>query len=150
MKPGKKRRQKPKILEAKDGPPIISCPFCIPPHPIQPNEPARCGTVLELRAVQQTYRSVDCVFCGTGAGTLVKIGEQYKHAFECTPGARLYAEPPELSKSAAFIWRLPNFIHKILVRRLGRRVIEVTNQGQVAGYAWENESEYGKEIQVPI
>jgi hypothetical protein len=130
------RRQAPRIRQ--DGKTIvIECPFCHPPHPLRVDIPSPCGTILELYAVQQLYQDVTCALCGKSGGTLIKVGDQYRHAHDCSPDKRIFTTPPKLSKSAAFFWRLPRFFQLAWGRRFRKRVIEVSQQGKVVGYTWD-------------
>ena len=136
MKP-RIRRQAPRISNDGKGV-LIECPYCHPPHPLRVDLPAPCGTILELRAIQNLYRDVKCVLCENSQGTLIKVGEYYRHAHECSPGKRIYTVPPEKSRSAAVFHRFPKFLHKFYARNFGKVVIELSHQGEVAGYAWDS------------
>lgn len=131
------RRRNPKIHQGNNGV-EIQCPFCFPPHQLAVDIRARCGTILELKAIQLLYSSVKCALCGGAQGTMVKIGERYRHSFDCKPGHTIYTVPPKASKSAAYFWRFPEGIHKLVWRYLGRKVIQLSTEGQIAGYAWDN------------
>ena len=131
---GPKIRKRPPKLKTDDGKAEILCPFCFPSHPIQIEFPSSCGTILELSAIQSLYKDVTCALCGGARGSLVKIGEKYKHAHDCTPGQHLYAVPPKKSRGARAFWYLPNFAHTYLWRVSGRKVIELSNDGKVTGY----------------
>ena len=115
----------------------VLCPFCARPHILPIVGPAACGTRLEIRAVQKVYHGVACSLCGKAQGTMVRVGDKYKHAVPCTPGKELYATPPPASRSAAFWWGAPKFVHYFIARRFGRSVVEFKQQGKVVGYAWE-------------
>ncbi len=136
------RRQHPRITLREDVV-LIECPFCYPTHPIQPDKPARCGTTLELHAVQVTYTAIECNLCRKSEGTLVKIGERYKHDYDCTPGKTFYTVPPEPSRVASLFWRMPNFIHTWYANRTGRVIVEITStdtetkESKVTGYGWD-------------
>lgn len=136
--PGGWERRKvvqPRIVEG--GSAQVMCPYCPRPHPLPLNEAAACGTRLEIRAVQKVYKGVTCALCGGALGTMVRIGENYKHSHQCTPGKELYAAPPPASRSAALFWHAPKFIHYFMARNLKRAPIELKQNGKVVGYAWE-------------
>ena len=133
---GPKIRKRPPQLKTDNGRVEIFCPFCFPTHPIQMEFSAPCGTILELSAIQSLYKDVTCALCGGARGSLVKVGEKYKHAHDCTPGQHLYTVPPKKSLGARAVWYLPTFVHNWLWRVSGRKVIEVSSDGKVTGYAW--------------
>lgn len=130
------RRKAPRINNVAGGV-TIECPYCHPPHQLRVDVPARCGTILELNAVQNLYQDVTCALCGKSGGTLLKIGERYRHANECSPGKVIYTVPPKASRGAALFWRLPNFLHLAWARRFGKKVVELSQDGSVTGYAWD-------------
>lgn len=115
----------------------IHCPFCHPPHVLRIDLPSPCGTILELKAVQNLYKDVSCALCEGSQGTLIKVGESYKHVHNCSPGKHLYTVPPETSLSARLFWKLPTFLHKLVWIQMGKKVIEVSSKGKVTGYAWD-------------
>ncbi len=130
------RRRPPKIRKNKEQV-LILCPYCWPEHTINPEAPANCGTLLELAAVQTTYSRVECALCGGSAGTLIKVGERYKHEYDCTPGKTIYTVPPSKSRLAALAWKAPPFVHRFIARRWGRAVVELSAEGDVTGYGWD-------------
>lgn len=131
-------RTAPARIEMKKGDAQILCPYCYPPHPIITDIPANCGTVLRLVAEQVVYTSVDCVLCGETGGTLIKIGESYRHDHDCTPGKTIYAVPPQRSRSAALLWHAPTFIHTFMARKFGRAITDIKNkEGDHAHYGWD-------------
>ena len=130
------RRKAPHIKETGAGI-EIHCPFCHPPHVLRIDMPSPCGTVLELKAVQNLFQDIACALCGGKQGTLVRIGERYKHVHDCSPGKHLYTVPPEQSRSARWFWLLPEFLHRFVWTRLGKKVIELSSGGTVTGYAWD-------------
>ena len=141
-KQSNQRKASPRIT-LRDDIVLIECPFCHPAHPIQPDKPAGCGTTLELHAVQQTYKAVDCALCGSQQGTLVKIGERYKHDYDCTPGKTIYTVPPKPTRAAALFWRMPSFVHNLVASKYGKVVVEITStdfetkESKVTGYGWD-------------
>ena len=134
----KGNRRAPAKVENKKGQVTISCPFCYPPHPIITDVPASCGTVLELTAHQNVYTGIECALCGQSNGTLVKIGETYKHEHDCTPGQTIYTVPPEKSFSARLLWNAPDFVHTFIARRWGRAIADIKEpDGQHSYYGWD-------------
>lgn len=130
------RKGNPRIRQGSTGT-VIECPFCHPPHPLRVDMKANCGTILELKAVQSLYQNVKCALCGGIQGTMVKIGERYRHSYDCVPGHTIYTVPPKASRSAALFWRLPEALHKLVWRYLGRKVIQLSTEGKIAGHAWD-------------
>lgn len=131
------RKQAPRISQDGKGM-VIECPFCHPPHRLRLDMPAPCGTILELKAVQSLYQDVTCVLCGKPGGTLIKVGELYRHANECSPGKRLYTIPPKPSKTAAIFYRFPKWIQARYTRRTRKYAVQLSDQeGEVHGYAWD-------------
>ena len=131
------RRQAPVISQSGKGI-IIECPFCHPPHQLRLDIPAPCGTILELKAVQSLYQDVTWALCGQTGGTLIKVGELYRHANECSPGKRLYTIPPKPSLGAAIFYRLPKWIQARHTRRTRKYAVQLSDQeGNVHGYAWD-------------
>ena len=133
----KGNRTAPARVENKKGQVTISCPYCYPPHQIITEVPASCGTVLELVAVQNVFSGVDCALCGESGGTLVKIGETYRHDHDCTPGKTIFAVPPPKSIFAAMFWRAPTFAHKFIARRFGRAVTQITGKNGDPYFGWD-------------
>lgn len=137
--PGGWERRKlvrPKVVDAT-GNAQVMCPFCPRPHPLPLDGPASCGTRLDIRAIQKVYKGVACVLCGGQQGTMVKVGDKYKHAHNCTPGKELYTTPPPFSRSAGLMWHMPNFVQQWHAWIWKRAAIELKQEGKVVGYAWE-------------
>ena len=130
-------RERPPRINRAGGGIEIQCPFCYPTHPLRVDISARCGTILELNAVQNLYQEVSCSLCAGTQGTLVKIGDRYKHIHECTPGKTIYTVPPKKSLSARLFWNLPDVLHKWVWNNRGRKVIQLSTEGQVTGYGWD-------------
>lgn len=131
-------RRKTPLIETVEGGIEIRCPFCHPSHVLRVDMPSPCGTVLEFKAVQNLYQDVTCALCGGKQGTLMKIGDRYRHSYDCKPGHHLFAQTPPLSLAAKLCWRLPNFAHMFIFKRFKRRVMEVSDKEtkELIGYAW--------------
>ena len=132
----KVRRKAPRINQSDDGI-AIYCPFCHPPHQVSLDTRATCGTVLELTAVQTLYQDVTCSLCGNGQGTLLKIGESYRHAHECTPGHTIYTVPPKKRRSAALAWKMPDWFSMFLANRFNLTAVELIRGDELQGYGWD-------------
>jgi len=115
----------------------ILCPFCSDHHALPLKGEAACGAQLEIVATQQTYRNVSCALCGQPGGTLIKIGENYRHSHDCKPGYTLFKEPPKRSRSAGLFWHVPQAVHRFLWKNFRLKVMQVFVGGKVSGYAWE-------------
>lgn len=131
-------------LLSKDGKgnAMLLCPFCTPPHPINPDSPSICGTILQVRALQTVYKPKKygskevCVKCQKGGFEMVLFQGALVHTHDCTPGVVAMSTPPKYSLFAKFTYgmrdgRLKNFIQK----RYGRAVPveEVTPKGEKTG-----------------
>ena len=110
-KPGQRLRLKPKLrrkpprIEHTKGDTQILCPYCPDAHPIFVNKTSGCGTKLELVAVQEVYtgKKVRCVLCGQTGGTLMRVGDLYRHTHECTPGRTLMTAGAVAASMASWI-----------------------------------------------
>lgn len=103
----------PKIVKEKDGTAILLCPFCNPSHPLQPNIPSACGTVLMVTAKQVVVRAkydkhFTCVKCGKGGGEMVQYQQGFIHTKECDPSKVTMLIPPTYSKFAALVYGMKN------------------------------------------
>ncbi len=137
------RRRGPKIKE-ENGDIVLFCPFCHPPHRISLDTAATCGTILELTAVQTLYQDVTCELCGRGQGTLLKIGESYRHAHDCVPGRKIYTVPPKKRRSARWAWKMPDWATMFLGKRFNLTPVELrTKEGTIDGYGWDKVIEDG-------
>ncbi len=140
-----KTRRKPPIVETHKKATVAMCPFCATPHPLNANEVSACGTILEISAVQQTFsgKHMNCALCHKPGGTLVKVGDQYVHSHECTPGVHLHTVAPENSLTAAIFWRLPDFVLLWIAKKFKRTpqmlgpLAENGKITQIEGYAWQ-------------
>lgn len=130
------RRKRP-VAILVEGKRVIGCPFCRPSHPLPINgTQAICGTWINVEAVQNTYfeRELKCVVCGNSGGNMVRIGDSYRHSYECKKDRVIYAKQPKLNVLAKLAWKLP----KPVMKALKINPIEVTNQdGEVLGYTWD-------------
>lgn len=120
----------------------ILCPFCEPPHPIAVGQDSACGTSLRVSAVQVIIpsrtvhrRNLICVKCHKSGGRMIKYFNGYVHLDECTPNTKLMTAPPEFSKLAAAVFKLPPLLRGPLERRLGqaKQVKEVDPSGKDTG-----------------
>ena len=125
-----------RIEMTKNGAKIL-CPYCYPPHQIITETPASCGTVLELVAVQNVFSGIDCALCGESGGTLIKIGETYRHDHDCTPGKTIFAVPPPKSMFAAMFWRAPKFLTMFVARRYGRAATKIEGKNGKPYFGWD-------------
>lgn len=124
----------------KDGSAGLYCPFCKPTHKIAPGMESLCGTRLEVRAVQIVIRAkyqkdMVCVKCGKGGGDMVRFQNAFIHANDCTPGVATLTEPPEYSRLAKWIYKLPEFIKSRIEKKYGNimPVDEVNQKGERTG-----------------
>lgn len=133
-----KHRSKPAKMVVKDGKLIILCPFCEEDHPIDVQNVAKCGTVLQVNAVQEVWKNAACALCGIQDDrTLVKIGSQYRHIDDCSPGKKLYVIPPKPSFTARLFYFTPETLQHYVARRFGKVSIRLEREGKLLGYAWD-------------
>lgn len=132
------RRVRPPLIGKVEGNAAVLCPFCKPPHPILADREGPCGTRLELRAIQVTYENVVCTLCGKSGGTLVRVGDRYRHTYNCSPGKYLYATPPKKSILAGILFKMPDWTHLQFARMFGKVAVEFFDaNGRRAYYTWE-------------
>jgi hypothetical protein len=148
----------PRIAKDKNGNALLLCPFCVPPHPLQPNVPAACGTSLVLTAEQVIVRAkydknFICVKCGKGGGEMVKYQNGFIHVTDCDPNKITMLEPPVYSKFAALVYGMKNKrIKKFIEDRKGQAVpVEEIDQkgiktGTVLGYFFFKDVKNGEQI----
>src|SRR5512139_3341408 len=96
------RERVPILSKDGKGNALLLCPFCTPPHPINPQTPAVCGTILQVRALQTVYHAKNygdevCVKCGKGGGEMVVFQGALVHTNDCTPGVVALSTPPKYS-----------------------------------------------------
>ncbi|MCJ7744595.1 MAG: hypothetical protein MUO99_08605 [Dehalococcoidales bacterium] len=119
----------------------FGCPFCKPPHELPPpGQVARCGTYINIQAVQNIYfeRNLVCIVCGKGGGTMVKIGDNYKHTHDCYPGKKMLQKQPKFNPLAKVIFSLPKSVQQALNKTLGLASMQVTDkEGKIVGYSFD-------------
>jgi hypothetical protein len=138
--PMTERIGQPIITRDKQGNAILNCPFCEPTHPLRPENNAQCGTMLQVRAVQITYKAkydkrFVCVKCGKGGGEMVKFQNGFVHTHNCSPGVVTLENPPAFSKLAERIHAMPPMMKKSLEAIFGETipVLEVMPDGTKTG-----------------
>lgn len=153
------RKGIPKIIKDPNGNAMLLCPFCKPSHPLQPNSPAACGTILILTAEQTVIhakyeKKLICVKCGKGGGDMVMYQNAFIHVHNCSPDVMTMTQPPKFSKRAALVYGLKwGWLKGIIERYTGRAlpVDEVkqdgTRTGVVLGYFFHKEIKNGKHSQ---
>lgn len=132
----------------------LSCPFCKPPHPLDPTQESMCGTVIQVTAVQTVYKAqymnepTKCLKCGESMGEMIRFGGAFIHAVDCTPGMALMTETPKLTPWARFIYHMPDFAKRPIERRTGRASpLELIDEkgektGEIAGYFFYKGAQY--------
>lgn len=106
------RERVPIISKDDKGNALLLCPFCTPPHPINPESPAICGTILQVRALQTIYKAKKydpktvCVKCQKGGGEMVLFQGALIHTHDCMPGVVALSSPPKYSNFAKYVYGL--------------------------------------------
>jgi hypothetical protein len=138
------RTRTPLLIEVvKDGKKIksLGCPFCKQTHELPPiGQTSRCGTYVELNAVQNIYfeRNLVCIVCGKTGGTMVKIGENYRHTHDCYPGKKILEKQPKFNPLAKVIFGLPKSVQQALNKTTGLASMQVTDKdGKIVGYSFD-------------
>lgn len=137
------RRAVPKVEKTPKGVALL-CPFCVPPHPLMPDQEARCGTIIEVNAVQMIVpvrtirqKNLVCIKCGKGAegGEMVRFNNGYVHLKECSPETKLITEPPKFDIVAQIVYKMPTKIRAMIEKRTGaaKQVDEIDAQGKPTG-----------------
>lgn len=135
------REALPGINRTKDGT-VLTCPFCTPSHPIVPNEPNACGTVLRVTAVQTIIparvtrmQKLTCLKCHQAGGEMVQYMNGYIHLTDCTPGTKLLRVPPRYNRMAAVVSKLPAWARGGVEKYTGRAeaIREINLQGEETG-----------------
>lgn len=137
----KDREAKPLVMRKKDTV-EIHCPFCKPSHPIHVGKTAQCGTVLILTAKQELWKGVNCALCGKGDGTLMRVGNLYRHTHDCTPGMNLFhsENKPRKSFGARIVFHLPRKAQEWIRDRYHRVAVELHDDPKdkkATGYIWD-------------
>lgn len=136
------REAVPLISKDSKGNALLLCPFCTPPHPINPDSPSTCGTILQVRALQTVYKSKKyettnvCVKCGKSGGEMILFQGALIHMADCTPGVVALSTPPKYSTLAKFTHGLKDgSLKNILQKSFGKAtpVEEVTPAGVRTG-----------------
>lgn len=149
----------PQIVKGKNGAALLMCPFCNPSHPLQPNVPALCGTMLVLTAEQIMFRAkfqknMVCVKCGKGDGMMVMFQKAFIHTHDCAPGVIAMTEPPNYSKWAERVFAIKNEKLKKLIEKYTGRAVQVEEvtpgaikTGVIFGYYFNKENKNAEPIQ---
>ena len=143
---------------------VMLCPFCNPPHAINPGQPNACGVTLRVTAVQEivgarTVRQekLTCIKCGeSGHGEMVRYFGGFLHLEECNPEVKLLTEIPEYSKWAARVFGLPESLRSVVEKFTG--VVQVVHgktpegeeTGEVEGYFFDKAQEWALEEQKAV
>lgn len=136
-----KHRSKAVKFKWENGDLKILCPFCSEEHAIDIQNVSPCGTVLQMNAVQEIWKNTTCVLCGeSDQERMVKVGDKFRHIYDCSPGKRLLIIPPKPSLSAKYFSLLPERVQWFLVKRLGRVPVHFKNDSGETGYFWEKRS----------
>jgi hypothetical protein len=141
--PSLRTRELPPIPQRSKNGVALLCPFCQPTHPLIPGKANNCGTEIRVTAVQtvisaRTVRQegLTCVKCRKkGEGEMVRYMNGYIHVKECAPDVKLLREIPKYSKTAKFVYRLPEKLRDLVERRTGivQMVHELTPEGEETG-----------------
>lgn len=130
----------PLAKQDEKGKAVLMCPFCKPSHVLIPGTTAKCGTDLQVRAVQMMFnakyeKDMVCVKCGKGGGRMVRFQNSFVHADDCTPGVATLTEAPKFSTMARVMFHLPDRIKELFKTSLGEimPVAEVTPDGTRTG-----------------
>lgn len=137
----RKRVGAPKMMKDKNGAVVLLCPFCVPPHPLQPNIPSLCGTTLQVVAEQVIFRAkfdkrFVCAKCLQGGGEMVQYQNGHIHINDCAPGVMTMTHPPEYSRFAKFVYGLKSERLKSLIEKNMGKVVpveEITAEGVKTG-----------------
>lgn len=139
--PIRTREAFPAMNKTKEGAQIL-CPFCTPTHPLLPGEPASCGTILKLTAVQSIVPSrisrmsgIKCLKCHMGGGEMVQYMNGYVHLNDCTPGTRLLPSMPNFNIIAGLIYKFPMILRQRIEKLTGitQEVREIDQEGKETG-----------------
>jgi hypothetical protein len=153
------RKAMPIIKKGEGGEALLMCPFCPTPHPLRPDKPSACGTMLILTAEQTVFRgkyekNIICVKCGQKGGDMVLFQNAFVHNYDCSPGVVAMTEAPKFSDWAARVAWTPEWIRNPIEKFTGhaQSVEEVlpdgTRTGVVLGYFFHKEVKNGKQTQI--
>lgn len=151
------REAQPRIHKGNDGYQIM-CPFCNPSHPMLPGKVSKCGSTIEVTALQEVISAraarlagIVCVKCQkpAGGGAMVHWQNGYIHLEDCDPKSALLVEPPKFSRWAKFRYvlgksRLFSWNAGLSARICGKAqpVKEIlpdgTQTGRILGFAFYN------------
>ena len=136
------REALPGVNRTKEGT-LLMCPFCTPSHPIVPNEPTPCGTMLKVTAVQTVIparvarqEKLVCLKCKqTGSGDMVQYMNGFIHLTDCAPGTQLLRMAPNYTPWARLVFRIPAGFRKQVERVTGaaHEVLEIDGEGRETG-----------------
>jgi len=136
------REAYPRVNETRQGVQLL-CPFCIPSHPIVPNQPNACGTTLKVTAVQMVFtkeavkaKGLICSKCRQGGGEMIQYMNVYAHLPDCKPDTILLPLLPEFNWFAGIVFRLKDGkIKKSLEQRFGlaQAVMDIDKEGKQTG-----------------
>ena len=140
-----RRRDKPPIVETTPKGVVLKCPFCSPSHPILPGVEYPCGTLLEVKAVQNylispATKKIHCIKCGATGGEMIPYRNGFVHSYDCAPGTKLLTEIPPFSKFARIVYfinpKLRKHVEKYtgLAKELQEIDAEGKQTGKVLGY----------------
>lgn len=106
------REQSPQLHQTKQGTQLL-CPFCVPTHPLLPDKPSTCGTVLRVTAAQMIYtkntvmrKKMICSKCKQGGGEMVQYMNVFAHIPDCKPDTFLLPQLPTFTPFARVVFKM--------------------------------------------
>lgn len=136
------REALPGVNRTKEGT-LLMCPFCTPSHPIVPNEPTPCGTMLKVTAVQTIIparvarrEGLICLKCKqAGSGDMVQYMNGFIHLDDCAPGTQLLRMAPNYTRWAQMVYKLPKALRAQVEKVTGgtHEVLEIDSEGKETG-----------------
>lgn len=143
------RERTPILSKDNKGNALLLCPYCTPAHPINPDSPSVCGTILQVRALQTVYKAKKydpktvCVKCKKGGGEMVLFQGALVHTHDCSPGVVALSTPPKYSILAKLTCKLKDGRLKNLIQKLYGVAVPVEEvmpngekTGKIFGYFW--------------